>query len=151
MDYGFGAVFGCPAHDQRDMDFALKYQLEIKTVVKPFDKDETFKVKDKAYVDGGEIINSKFLNGLKVPEESIIKTINILEERKLGEKKINFRLKDWGVSRQRYWGCPIPIMYDNTGNPHPVPNELLPVKLPENINLDTKGKSFRPRKRLEIY
>ena len=139
MDYGFGAVFGCPAHDQRDMDFALKYQLEIKTVVKPFDKDETFKVKDKAYVDGGEIINSRFLNGLKVPEESIIKTINILEERKLGEKKINFRLKDWGVSRQRYWGCPIPIMYDSTGNPHPVPNELLPVKLPENINLDTKG------------
>ncbi len=139
MDYGFGAVFGCPAHDQRDMDFALKYQLEIKTVVKPFDKDESFKVNDKAYVDGGEIINSKFLNGLKVPEESIIKTINILEERKLGEKKINFRLKDWGVSRQRYWGCPIPIMYDNTGNPHPVPNELLPVKLPENINLNTKG------------
>ena len=87
MDYGFGAVFGCPAHDQRDMDFALKYKLEIKTVVKPFDKDETFKVKDKAYVDGGEIINSKFLNGLKVPEESIIKTINILEERKLGKKK----------------------------------------------------------------
>ena len=105
MDYGFGAVFGCPAHDQRDMDFALKYQLEIKTVVKPFDKDETFKVKDKAYVDGGEIINSKFLNGLKVPEESIIKTINILEERKLGEKN-KLQIKRLGCFSTKILGMP---------------------------------------------
>ncbi len=139
MDYGFGAVFGCPAHDQRDMDFAIKYNLKIKTVVKPNNEDKNFKVKDKAYTEGGEIINSEFLDGFKVPEESIIKTINIIEERKLGKKKINFRLKDWGVSRQRYWGCPIPIMYDETGKPHPVPKDLLPVILPENVNLETKG------------
>ena len=113
MDYGFGAVFGCPAHDQRDLDFAIKYNLKVKTVVKPLDKDDNFKVeKEKAYTGPGKIINSKFLNGLKVPDESIIKTIEYFEEKKLGKKKINFRLKDWGVSRQRYWGCPIPIAYD---------------------------------------
>jgi len=139
MDYGFGAVFGCPAHDQRDLDFALKYNLPVKTVVKPMDKDETFQVKKEAYTGPGEIINSDFLNGLKVPEESIIKTIEILEEKKLGNKKINFRLKDWGVSRQRYWGCPIPMAYDKDGNVVKIPNDQLPVKLPENINLKEKG------------
>ena len=139
MDYGFGAVFGCPAHDQRDLDFALKYKLPVKTVVKPIDKDEDYKVEKDAYTGPGEIINSEFLNGLKVPEESIIKTIKILEEKKLGSKKINFRLKDWGVSRQRYWGCPIPIAYDAKGNVIKIPNDQLPVKLPENINLKEKG------------
>ncbi len=139
MDYGFGAVFGCPAHDQRDLDFALKYNLPVKTVVKPLDKDEKYKVKKEAYTGPGEIINSDFLNGLKAPEESIIKTIEILEEKKLGNKKINFRLKDWGVSRQRYWGCPIPIAYDKNGNIIKIPNEELPVKLPENVNLNKKG------------
>ncbi len=139
MDYGFGAVFGCPAHDQRDLDFALKYNLPVKTVVKPLDKDEKYKVKKEAYTGSGEIINSDFLNGLKVPEESIIKTIEIIEKKKLGNKKINFRLKDWGVSRQRYWGCPIPIAYDKNGNVVKIPNEQLPVKLPENINLNEKG------------
>jgi leucyl-tRNA synthetase len=139
MDYGFGAVFGCPAHDQRDLDFALKYNLPVKTVVRPLDKDEKYKVKKEAYTGPGEIINSDFLNGLKAPEESIIKTIEILEKKKLGNKKINFRLKDWGVSRQRYWGCPIPIAYDKNGNVIKIPNEQLPVKLPENINLNNKG------------
>ena len=139
MDYGFGAVFGCPAHDQRDLDFALKYNLPIKTVVKPIDKKDSFKVKNEAYIGPGEIINSNFLNGLKVPDESIIKTIEILEEKKLGNKKINFRLKDWGISRQRYWGCPIPIAYDKNGNVIKIPKEHLPVKLPENINLKVKG------------
>ena len=81
MDYGFGAVFGCPAHDQRDFDFAKKYNLEIKTVVKPFDEKDTFKVKNEAFSGSGVIINSEFLNGLKVPEESVVKTIEILEEK----------------------------------------------------------------------
>ena len=139
MDYGFGAVFGCPAHDQRDLDFALKYNLPVKTVVKPLDEDEKYKVKKEAYTGPGEIINSDFLNGLKAPEESIIKTIEILEKKKLGNKKINFRLKDWGVSRQRYWGCPIPIAYDKNGNVLTIPKDHLPVKLPENINLNQKG------------
>ena len=139
MDYGFGAVFGCPAHDQRDFDFAKKYKLEIKTVVKPSDENNNFKVNDKAYTGGGTIINSEFLNGLKVPEESIIKTIDILERKNFGKKQINFRLKDWGVSRQRYWGCPIPVAYDEEGNVIPIPKKNLPVKLPENIDLNTKG------------
>ena len=139
MDYGFGAVFGCPAHDQRDFDFAKKYNLEIKTVVKPNDKDKNFKVSDEAYSGPGSIINSEFLNGLTVPEESISKTIEILEEKKLGKKKINYRLKDWGISRQRYWGCPIPIAYDYDNKIKKIPKDKLPVLLPENINLNTNG------------
>ena len=139
MDYGFGAVFGCPAHDQRDLDFANKYKLKVKTVVKPIDADDNFSIHKEAYTGSGIVINSNFLNGLKVPDESIVKTINILEERKLGKKKINFRLKDWGVSRQRYWGCPIPIAYDENGNVFPIPKKNLPVKLPENIDLNFKG------------
>ena len=139
MDYGFGAVFGCPAHDQRDFDFAKKYNLEIKTVVKPYGKEDDFIADKEAYTGPGLLINSEFLNGLKAPEDSITKTIKILEEKKLGKKKINFRLKDWGVSRQRYWGCPIPILYDEKGSYITVPEEQLPVKLPQNINLSTKG------------
>ncbi len=139
MDYGFGAVFGCPAHDQRDFDFAKKYNLEIKTVVRPNDQNEKFKVNQEAYPGPGIIINSDILNGLKAPEESVIKTIKILEKKKLGKEKINFRLKDWGVSRQRYWGCPIPVAYDKEGKVCPIPDSMLPVKLPENIELNTKG------------
>ena len=139
MDYGFGAVFGCPAHDQRDFDFAKKYNLEIKTVVKPKNEKDNFEVTNEAYSGPGVMINSEFLNGLQAPDNSIIETIKILESRKLGNKKINFRLKDWGVSRQRYWGCPIPIAYDEKGDAHAIPDDMLPVKLPENIDLNSKG------------
>ena len=139
MDYGFGAVFGCPAHDQRDLDFALKYKLEVKTVVKPADQDVNFCVTNEAYTGPGTIFNSKFLDNLVAPDESIEKTIEILEEKKIGKKKINFRLKDWGVSRQRYWGCPIPIAYNKDNKIVKVPEKYLPIELPENIMLDTKG------------
>ena len=139
MDYGFGAVFGCPAHDQRDLDFAIKYNLEVTTVVKPLDENENFKVIDKAYTGPGETFNSKFLNGLKAPEQSIVETIKILEEKKIGKKTINFRLKDWGISRQRYWGCPIPIAYNKMNEIIKVPEKNLPIQLPQNINLKTKG------------
>ena len=139
MDYGFGAVFGCPAHDQRDFDFAKKYDLEIRTVVRPNDEDKNFKVTKEAYPGHGILINSKFLDGLEAPENSVIETIKILEKKNLGKKQINYRLKDWGVSRQRYWGCPIPIAYDEKGNAHPIPVSMLPVKLPENIDLSVKG------------
>ena len=139
MDYGFGAVFGCPAHDQRDFDFAKKYNLKIKTVVRPLDQNDDFEVVKEAYSGPGVVINSEDLNGFKAPEESVLKTINILEKKKIGKKKINFRLKDWGVSRQRYWGCPIPIAYDLDGNVKEIPKKDLPVKLPENVNLNSKG------------
>ena len=146
MDYGFGAVFGCPAHDQRDFDFAKKYNLEIKTVVRPIDKDDSYKVTKEAYAGPGVIINSDFLNGFEAPKHSIIETIAILEKKNLGKKQINFRLKDWGVSRQRYWGCPIPIAYDDNGKAYPIPKSMLPVKLPENINLNIKGNPLDSQK-----
>ena len=139
MDYGLGAVFGCPAHDQRDFDFAKKYNLEIKTVVTPKLEDETFQVNDSAYTESGYLINSSFLNGLKCPEHSIKKTIEYLENNNLGEKKINFRLKDWGISRQRYWGCPIPIAYDDKNNPIKIPKKMLPVELPKIDKFETSG------------
>ena len=139
MEYGLGAVFGCPAHDQRDLDFALKYKLKVTPVVSPELNSEKFKIQDKAYTGPGYICNSSFLNGLKCPDESIIKTIEYLENEKLGTKKINFRLKDWGVSRQRYWGCPIPIMYDAEGKAHKVPKEMLPVELPNINRLEPTG------------
>ena len=147
IDYGFGAVFGCPAHDQRDFDFAKKYELEIKTVVKPKEAGENFVVTNEAFPGSGTIINSDFLNGLRAPEDSVIETIKVLEERKIGKKKINFRLKDWGVSRQRYWGCPIPILYDEKDLAHPVPKEMLPVKLPQNINLNVNGNPLDKQKK----
>ncbi len=139
MDYGFGAVFGCPAHDQRDFDFAKKYNLDIKTVVKPDGQGDEFEVKDEAYSGPGILINSEFLNNLRAPDQSILKTIDFLEKRNIGKKKINFRLKDWGVSRQRYWGCPIPMAYDENGNVTKIPKKDLPVKLPDNVDLNLKG------------
>jgi len=139
MDYGFGAVFGCPAHDQRDLDFALKYNLNVNTVVKPDKENDDFKVTNKAYTGPGYIFNSSFLNGLKCPEDSIVRTINHLEKNNLGKKRVNFRLKDWGVSRQRYWGCPIPIIYDENNNPKKIPEEMLPVQLPSIEKLEPTG------------
>ena len=138
MDYGLGAVFGCPAHDQRDLDFAKKYNLEITPVVKP-EKDKDFKINIEAYTGGGYLYNSKFLDGLKVPNESIVKTIEYLEKNNLGKKKTNYRLKDWGISRQRYWGCPIPIAYDENERPIKIPKDMLPVKLPKIDKLSGTG------------
>jgi len=138
MDYGLGAVFGCPAHDQRDLDFAKKYNLKVIPVVKP-EKDKDFEINDEAYTGEGYLYNSNFLNGLKVPNESIIKTIDFLEENNLGKKKTNYRLKDWGISRQRYWGCPIPIAYDENNHPIKIPRDMLPVKLPEIEKLTSSG------------
>ena len=142
MDYGFGAVFGCPAHDQRDLDFALKYKLNVKTVVRPTNENNNFNVETEAYTGPGVIFNSNFLNNLKVPDESILETIKILEEKNIGLKKVNFRLKDWGISRQRYWGCPIPIAYNKKGEVVKVPIKNLPIKLPEKIDLNTSGNSL---------
>ena len=139
MDYGLGAVFGCPAHDQRDLDFAIKYNLKVTTVVSPNLDEKNFTVKETAFIDKGYMINSSFLNGLKSPEDSINKTIDYLEKNKFGNRKINYRLKDWGVSRQRYWGCPIPIIYDENNIPKKVPRDLLPVELPPIKKFKTSG------------
>jgi leucyl-tRNA synthetase len=138
MDYGLGAVFGCPAHDQRDLDFARKYNLKVTPVVRP-DKNKDFLIDNKAFTESGYLFNSKFLDDLKVPDESIPKTINYLEENNIGQKKTNYRLKDWGISRQRYWGCPIPIVYDANNNPVKIPEEMLPVQLPEIDQLSSVG------------
>ena len=138
MDYGLGAVFGCPAHDQRDLDFAKKYNLKITPVVKP-EKDKDFEINNEAYTGEGYLYNSNFLDGLKVPNESIIKTIEFLEKNNLGTKKTNYRLKDWGISRQRYWGCPIPMAYDENDQPVKIPRDMLPVKLPEIKKLNNTG------------
>ena len=146
MDYGFGAVFGCPAHDQRDFDFAKKYNLKIKTVVKPLNEQDDYQVQNQAYTGTGTIINSKFLNGLLVPEKSIDETIKILENKNLGKRKTNFRLKDWGISRQRYWGCPIPVAYDENDNVIKIPEKDLPVTLPESIELNTNGNPLDAQK-----
>ena len=137
MDYGTGAIFGCPAHDQRDFDFATKYNLEIIPVVKPDEIKENKKM-EKAYTGDGKIINSEFLNNLSV-EQAKEKIIREIERKKIGNKKISFRLKDWGISRQRYWGCPIPMIYLKDGNVVPVDKNELPVKLPENVDLNSKG------------
>ena len=138
MDYGLGAVFGCPAHDQRDLDFARKYDLKVTPVVRP-EKDKDFLVDEKAFTDSGYLFNSKFLNDLKVPEESIDQTIDYLEKNNIGQKKINYRLKDWGISRQRYWGCPIPIVYDENNNPVKIPKDMLPIELPKIDQLNSIG------------
>jgi leucyl-tRNA synthetase len=139
MDYGTGAVFGCPAHDQRDLDFAKKYNLEIiEVVAENKNNAKDFTKLNIAYVSDGLLINSDFLNGLDVisAKKEIIKTI---EERKIGQKKISFRLKDWGVSRQRYWGCPIPMIYLNDGTVVPVDKKELPIKLPDDVELEKSG------------
>ena len=135
MDYGTGAIFGCPAHDQRDFEFAKKYNIEIIKVVSNSDNDKDLK---EAYLGDGKIINSEFLNGLSVEKgkERIIKEV---EKIKIGTKKITYRLKDWGISRQRYWGCPIPIIYLEDGSAVPVDKAELPIKLPDDIDLNKSG------------
>ncbi len=139
MDYGTGAIFGCPAHDQRDLDFANKYKLNVLPVVRPNEVDpKDFKINNEAYTEDGILFNSEFLNNLKVGK-AIEKAIDVIAKKKLGEKKITFRLKDWGVSRQRYWGCPIPIVYNNKGEALPVKKKDLPILLPDDVDLNVKG------------
>ena len=137
MDYGKGAIFGCPAHDQRDLEFAKKYNLEIISVVSP-EKSKINNIKEHAYTDDGYIINSDFLNNLTV-EEAKKKVVKKLIEKKIGRSKIIYRLKDWGISRQRYWGCPIPIMYREDGKTILVPEKDLPVLLPKDVDLSKPG------------
>jgi len=148
MDYGLGAVFGCPAHDQRDFEFAKKYNLKITTVISPDINNKNFKVEKEAYTGPGYTINSYFWNDLKSPDEAILKSIEYLEKKNLGTRKINFRLKDWGVSRQRYWGCPIPIMYDEYNVPKKIPNTMLPVELPK---IDKLEKTGNPLDKIESW
>ena len=139
MGYGSGAIYGCPAHDQRDLDFALKYNLEVLPVILPYDEDQKkFSIHKDAYVGEGKLINSDFLNGLQI-EDAKRKIIKNLEEKKIGKKKINFRLRDWGISRQRYWGCPIPVIYREDGKVICLPAEQMPVELPDDIDLSQKG------------
>ena len=134
MDYGTGAIFGCPAHDQRDFDFAKKYNLEIIKVV----SDGTNNDLKEAYVGNGQIINSEFLNGLQI-NEAKEKIIDKIESINIGKRKTLFRLKDWGISRQRYWGCPIPMIYLEDGSVVPVDKSELPILLPKDINLNSNG------------
>lgn len=135
MDYGTGAVFGCPAHDERDHAFATKYHLPITPVVS---LPEGLDIAQEPYTGDGTIINSDFLNSLGT-KEALAKAIDTLEANNQGERKVNYRLRDWGVSRQRYWGCPIPIIYCDDCGAQPVPKSDLPVTLPEDINFDKPG------------
>ena len=128
MDYGLGAIFGCPAHDQRDLDFANKFNLDVIIVVKP--DNDIKKITDTAFTGKGRLINSDFLNGLEI-ESAKIKIIEFLQSSGFGSAKTNYKLKDWGISRQRYWGCPIPILYREDGEIIPVPEKDLPVLLPK--------------------
>jgi len=136
MEYGTGAIFGCPAHDQRDLDFARKYNLSVTTVVAP--KGKNFEVENEAYTGDGLLINSSFLNG-KTVEAAKEEICRKLEEKNIGNKTTTYRLRDWGVSRQRYWGCPIPIIYCDDCGIVSVPEQDLPVKLPEDVSFDKPG------------
>jgi len=137
MDYGTGAIFGCPAHDQRDLEFAKKYNLEIIPVVSA-NKSKSIIINNQAYTEDGYIINSDFLNDLSV-EDAKKKVIKKIESEGIGNSKIIYRLKDWGISRQRYWGCPIPIMYREDGKIILVPEKDLPVELPKDIDFSKPG------------
>jgi leucyl-tRNA synthetase len=139
MEYGTGAIFGCPAHDQRDLDFARKYELPVIPVVLPPKADPaTFTVDDIAYVDDGTIYNSAFLNGLSVADAKRA-VGERLEAQGSGKRTIAYRLRDWGVSRQRYWGCPIPVIHCPDCGIVPVPEADLPVKLPEDVDFAAPG------------
>jgi len=137
MEYGTGAIFGCPAHDQRDLEFAKKYNLEIIPVVSP-NESKNIEIENEAYVDDGHIINSDFINDLDT-QKAKQKIIEELKKKNIGNSKVIYRLKDWGISRQRYWGCPIPIIYREDGKILLVPEKDLPVMLPEDIDLKKPG------------
>ena len=144
MEYGTGAIFGCPSGDQRDLDFARKYDLPVVAVVMPADGDATsFDIGDTAFTDDGVMINSRFLDGLSTTE-AFEDVANRLSSQQLngapqGERKVNFRLRDWGISRQRYWGCPIPVIHCDDCGVVPVPKKDLPVKLPDDVSFDKPG------------
>jgi len=137
MEYGTGAIFGCPAHDERDLEFAKKYNLEIIPVVSP-NKSKNIEIENEAYAEDGYIINSDFINDLDT-QKAKQKIIEELKKKNIGNSKVIYRLKDWGISRQRYWGCPIPIMYREDGKILLVPEKDLPIMLPEDIDLKKPG------------
>jgi leucyl-tRNA synthetase len=138
MEYGTGAIFGCPAHDERDHEFAIKYALPILQVVAPADAKEKIDVQAAPFIEDGVIVNSDFLNGLGV-EEAKAKVIARLEEMGVGKGTTQYRLRDWLVSRQRYWGCPIPAIHCDKCGVVPVPEKDLPVKLPDDVTFDRPG------------
>ena len=139
MEYGTGAIFGCPAHDQRDLDFARKYELPVVPVVAPDDADaNTFQIGNEAYVGEGRHINSGFLDGLDIAEAKRV-VAEKLEKDEQGRREVNYRLRDWGVSRQRYWGCPIPVIDCPDCGIVPVPEQDLPVQLPDDIDFGAPG------------
>ncbi|MFC5387288.1 leucine--tRNA ligase [Aquamicrobium segne] len=144
MDYGTGAVFGCPAHDQRDLDFANAYGLPVTPVVKPETVDgASFQIRQEAYTDDGVMINSRFLDGMS-PEDAFEEVARRLEDTQLDDRpqarrKVQFRLRDWLISRQRYWGCPIPVVHCEACGAVPVPEDQLPVELPLDVSFDRPG------------
>jgi leucyl-tRNA synthetase len=141
MEYGTGAIFGCPAHDQRDLDFARKYGLPVPPVVLPPGEDAaTFDVGTKAFTDDGRMFNSGFLDGLAAPAEAKRAAIAALEQQGQGQGVVNWRLRDWGFSRQRYWGCPIPVIHCAACGVVPVPADQLPVILPDDVDFSRPGK-----------
>jgi leucyl-tRNA synthetase len=139
MDYGTGAIFACPAHDQRDLDFARKYDLPVLPVVLPPGEDAAaFQVGKEAYVGPGAIFNSEFLDGLDI-EAAKTEAVNRIEAMDQGQGTTVYRLRDWGVSRQRYWGCPIPVIHCAACGPVGVPEDQLPVVLPDDVAFDKPG------------
>jgi len=144
MEYGTGAIFGCPAHDQRDLDFVNKYGLPVIPVVcPPGDDAKTFTIKKEAYDGDGRMINSRFLDGMTTGEakEEVARRLEVQQRgnRPVGERRVNYRLRDWGVSRQRYWGCPIPVIHCDACGVVPVPERDLPVVLPDDVEFDKPG------------